>query len=285
MALPVELTARILTDTWASLTSTEEHVKTFATCSLISREWLDTIKEVYSMHSWTPLSYYEGRLYTIKSLSSISNPMLCRTLTFKVEFATMPQYVVVSGCEPAIEANRGVEILLRKLFCGPNLPRHATHIYINYLDDSRVHVPSFWIPPQITRLTILYHFRSWTVHWLDQQVFRHCHCLRSIVDRKVHHLSVMGATAELTRQLITPVSEWKCLSLLTIDSDVPAIDIPVSSRICVIRKSEDFRYEAVEFDFLRRVMFGNQYYRVYWYYRSSSGTSSYISAFARQRIS
>ncbi|PBK65606.1 hypothetical protein ARMSODRAFT_429998 [Armillaria solidipes] len=268
MSLPNELIARILTDTWASLTSTEEHIKTFTTCSLVSREWLDIIKDVNSTHSWIPLSYCRGQLYIIKSLSSISNPILCRTLTFRVDFAILPWYLARGyGCQPSVDANRGLESLLRKLFCGPNPPRHATHIYVDYLDHSRVHVPSFWIPPQITRLTILYRFRSWMVEWLDEEVFRSCGCVRSIVDRQVEHLSIMGATPEQTRGLITPLSEWRCLSFLTIDSDAPDIDIPFTSRIAVLRRSEDFRYEAVEPDFLRRVMFGNDYNQMLWFPR------------------
>ncbi|SJL01161.1 uncharacterized protein ARMOST_04479 [Armillaria ostoyae] len=259
MSLPVELIARILADTWASLTSTEEHIKTFATCSLVSREWFDIMKEVNSTHSWIPLAYNSGQLYTIKSLSSISNPILCRTLMFRVDYVAMPQRVVITRCEPSVEANKGIESLLRKLFYGPNPPRYATHIYVDYLDDSRVHTPSFWIPPQITRLTILYHFRSWTVDWLDKQDFHPCQCSRSTIDRQVDHLTIMGATPELTRGLITPLSEWKCLSFLTIDSDAPDIDIPSTSRISVLRRSEDFGYEVVEPDFLLRVMFGDQY--------------------------
>ncbi len=276
MSLPVELFTRILADTWASLTSTEEHIKTFTTCSLVSREWFDIIKEVNSTHSWIPLAYNSGQLYIIKSLSSISNPILCRTLTFRVDFVTLPWYLARDyGCQPSVDANRGLESLLRKLFCGPNPPRHATHIYVDYLDGSWVHIPNFWIPPQITRLTILYHFRSWIVGRLDEEVFRSCGCFRSIVDRQVEHLSIIGATPEQTRGLITPLSEWRCLSFLTIDSDAPDIDIPFTSRISVLRRREDFRHEAVEPDFLRRVMFGNDYNQMLWFPKSS--VLSYIS--------
>ncbi len=228
------------------------------------------------MHSWIPLSYNGGRLYSFKSLSSVSNPMLCRTLTFRVDYVAMPERVVFTRCEPSVEANKGIESLLRKLFYGPNPPLHATHIYVDYLDDSRVHVPSFWIPSQITRLTILYHFRSWTVDWLDKQDFHPCQCSRSTINREVEHLTIMGATPELTRGIVTPLSEWKCLSFLTIDSDAPDIKTQ-TSRISVLRRSEDFGYEAVKPDFLLRVMFGDQGSQGILYHRSYFGALSYIS--------
>ncbi|KAK0464637.1 uncharacterized protein EV420DRAFT_1055148 [Desarmillaria tabescens] len=120
MAPPVELIALILTDTWANLpASTEEHIKTFINCSLVSKQWATIMKEVNSMHSLIPFSYNGGQLYTIKSLSSTSNPMLCRTLTFRVNYVTTPQRLVLTGCEPSIVVNQGIESFLRKLFCGP----------------------------------------------------------------------------------------------------------------------------------------------------------------------
>ncbi|KAK0191615.1 hypothetical protein F5146DRAFT_1049577 [Armillaria mellea] len=268
MSFPGELIATILTDAWAGLNSTEEHIKTFKTCSLVSREWSDAIKEVHSVHSWIPLSYSGGQLYSVKSLSSISNPMLCRTLTFRVDYVAMPEHLERTRCELSVEANKGIESLLRKLFYSSSSPRYATHIYIDYLDDSRVHVPHFWIPPQITRLTILYHFRSWTVDWLDKQNFHSCQCSRSAIDRQVDHLTIMGATPELTRKLITPLSEWRCLSFLTVDTDAPDIDIPVTSQISVLKRSQDLEYEVVKPDFLLRVMFGDHYSRRIMYDRS-----------------
>ncbi|PBL01757.1 hypothetical protein ARMGADRAFT_227284 [Armillaria gallica] len=197
--------------------------------------------------------------------------MLCRTLTFRVDYVAMPQRVVFTRCEPSVEANKGIESLLRKLFYGPNPPRFATHVYVDYLDDSRVHVPSFWIPPQITRLTILYHFRSWTVDWLDGQDFHPCQCSRSTINRQVEHLTIMRATPELTRGTITPLSEWECHSFLTIDSDAPDIGIPSTSRISVLRRNEDFGIEVVEPDFLLRAMFGDQYSQGILYDRSYFG--------------
>ncbi len=257
MTPPAELIVRILTNTWVSLTSTEEHIKFFITCSLVSKHWAAIIKEVNSMHSLIPFSYNGGQLYTIKSLSSISNPMLCRTLTFRVNYVIMPQRLVITGCEPSVTVNRGIESVLRKLIRGPNTLRHGIHIYLDYLDDSQVHVPSFWIPPQITRLTIHYHYRSWMVDWLGQQHYRRCECEKTNVDRQVDCLSILAATPDLTKGLITPLSEWKCLSLLIIDSYVQDITIPVSPGISVIRRSDQFRYETVEPDLSCRVMFGD----------------------------
>ncbi|KAK0464638.1 uncharacterized protein EV420DRAFT_1517351, partial [Desarmillaria tabescens] len=252
MAPPVELIARILTDTWVNLpASTEEHIKTFMNCSLM-----------------IPFSYNGGQLYTIKSLSSTSNPMLCRTLTFRVNYVTTPQRLVLAGCEPSIVVNQGIETFLQKLFCGPDTPRHGTHIFVDYFDDSRVHVP--WIPPQITRLTIVYRYRSWISDWIETRRFRLCDCERSTVDHdQVDDLTILGATSELTRGLITPLNKWKCLSSLTIDSSVRDIGIPVSSRISVIRRSDGLRYETVEPNYACRVMFGDQYHRAYWFYMSS----------------
>ncbi len=147
VALLVELVTHILTDSWTDLTYTEDHIKTFRNLSLVSKQWAAIIKEVNSMHSLIPLSYNAGQLYTIKSLSSISNPLLCRTLTFRVEYVVMPQRVMIIACEPSIAVNKGIERILRKLFYGPNTPRHRIHIFVDYLDDSQVHIPSFWIPP------------------------------------------------------------------------------------------------------------------------------------------
>ncbi|KAK0227026.1 hypothetical protein EDD85DRAFT_156615 [Armillaria nabsnona] len=78
----------------------------------------------------------------------------------------------------------------------------------------------------------------------------------------------MGATPELTRGIITPLNEWKCLSFLTIDSDAPDIEIPSTSRMSVLRRNEDFGIEVVEPDFLLRVMFGDQYSQGILYDRS-----------------
>ncbi|KAK0448861.1 hypothetical protein EV421DRAFT_1900567 [Armillaria borealis] len=265
MTPPAELIVRILTNTWASLTSTEEHIKIFITCSLVSKHWAAIIKEVNSVHSLIPFSYNGGQLYIIKSLASISNPMLCRTLTFRVNYVIMPQRLVVTGCEPSVAVNRGIESVLRKLICGPNTLRHGTHIYLDYLDDSRVHVPSFWIPPQITRLTIHYYHRSWVVDWLVQQRhYRRCECEKTTVDRQVDRLSILAATPDLTKGLITPLSGWKCLSLLIIDSYVQDIAIPVSSEISVIRRSDQFRYETVEPDLSCRAMFGDHRTQAFW---------------------
>ncbi|KAK0244352.1 hypothetical protein EDD85DRAFT_195580 [Armillaria nabsnona] len=265
MALLVELITRILTDSWTDLTSTEDHIKTFRNLSLVSKQWAAIIKDVNSMHSMIPFSYNGGQLYTIKSLSSISNPLLCRTLTFRVEYVVMPQRVVVIKCEPSIAANKGIERILRKLFSGPNSPRHGIHIVVDYLDDSQVHIPSFWVPPQITRLTILYRYRSWVSDQLPERRSRSCDCERPIVDRRVEHLSIIGGTTDSPRGLMAPLNEWKCLSSLITDID---IDLPVSSGISVIKKNDPLQYETVEPDFACRVMFGSEYSRAHWIHRS-----------------
>ncbi|KAK0449225.1 hypothetical protein EV421DRAFT_1399537 [Armillaria borealis] len=265
MAPPVELITRILTDSWTDFTSTEEHIKTFRNLSLVSKQWSAIIKEVNSMHSMIPLSYNGGQLYTIKSLSSISNPLLSRTLTFRVEYVVMPQRVVIIVCEPSVAVNKGIEYILRKLFYGPNTPRHGVHIFVDYLDDSEVHIPSFWIPPQITQLTFLYRYRSWVFDRLPDRRSRYCDCERPAVDRRVEHLSITGGTSDLMRRLITPLNEWKCLSSLITDVD---IDLPVSSGISVIRQNGPWQYEMVEPDLAPRVMFGDQYSRAYWIHRT-----------------
>ncbi len=203
------------------------------------------------MHSMIPLSYNGGQLYTIKSLFSISNPLLCRSPTFRVEYVVMPQRVMIIACEPSIAVNKGIERILRKLFYGPNTPRHGIHIFVDYLDDSQVHIPSFWIPPQITRLTILYRHRSWVFDRMPDRRSRYCDCERPTVDRQVDRLSITGGTPDLTRGLITPLNEWKCLSSLITDID---IDLPVASGISVIKQNDPLQYETVEPDFARRVM-------------------------------
>ncbi len=276
MALLVELITRILTDSWTDLTSTEEHIKTFRNLSLVSKQWATIIKEVNSMHSIIPLSYNGGQLYTIKSLSSISNPLLCRSLTFRVEYVVMPQRVMIIACEPSIAANTGIESIHRKLFYGPNTPRHGIHIFVDYLDDSQVHIPSFWIPPQITRLTILYRYHSWVFDRMPDRRSRYCDCERPTVDRQVDRLSITRGTPDLTRGLITLLNEWKCLSSLITDID---IDLPVSSGISVIKQNDPLQYETVEPDFARCVMFGSEYSRAYWIHRSYIGVLSYLSVF------
>ncbi len=276
MALLVELITRILTDSWTDLTSTEEHIKTFRNLSLVSKQWATIIKEVNSMHSMIPLSYNGGQLYTIKSLSSISNPLLCRSPTFRVEYVVIPQRVMIIAYEPSIAVNKGIERILRKLFYGPNTPRHGIHIFVDYLDDSQVHIPSFWIPPQITRLTILYRYRSWVFDRMLDRRSRYCDCERPTVDRQVDRLSITGGTPDLTRGLITPLNEWKCLSSLITDID---IDLPVASGISVIKQNDPLQYETVEPDFARRVMFGSEYSRSFWIHRSYIGVLSYLSVF------
>lgn len=64
MTPPAELTICILTDIWASLTSTEEYTETLATRSPVSKQWDATvIEDVNSMHSLIPFLYSGGLLH------------------------------------------------------------------------------------------------------------------------------------------------------------------------------------------------------------------------------
>ncbi|KAK0240443.1 hypothetical protein EDD85DRAFT_488860 [Armillaria nabsnona] len=137
MPLPAELILLILSDLWAIQSSTDEHIETFTNCSLVSKQWSATMKDVNSTHSVIAFSYNARQLYTIPSMSAMSNPPLCRTITLRVDYMIMSQFLPKTKCGRSIVANKGIESILRKLFYGPNAPRNATHIYIDYLDDPR----------------------------------------------------------------------------------------------------------------------------------------------------
>ncbi|KAK0464534.1 uncharacterized protein EV420DRAFT_1516849 [Desarmillaria tabescens] len=248
MSPPVELISHVLAELWAYPLCTEERINAFTTCSLVSKQWSAVIKEVNSVHSWIPLSYNKGQLYTVKS-AHISNPMLCRTIT-----SCHKCYFWIKHANPSIAANRGVEFMFRRIFSDPNSPRHAIHLYLDYVDDHGVHIPSFWIPPQITQMTIVYHYPRWIVsYFLEQNHTVLCRCKKLAVDRRVSHLTVMGP-ARIVKPLIASRDEWQHLVLLTTNVD----NIPASSRTSVIRKSYDFPLQYVGDDYALQVMFGDQ---------------------------
>ncbi|KAK0451995.1 uncharacterized protein EV420DRAFT_1482337 [Desarmillaria tabescens] len=176
MALPSELISHILFELWSTQSSTNEYIQTFSACSLVSKQWSAIIKEINSTHLVTSLFYSGGYLYTIPSMSSMPHPLLCRTITFKVDCMLKPDDVQYAKCNPSITANRGTESVLRRLFNGPVTPPDGIHIYVYYLDDPQVHIPRFWLPLQTTRLTIVYHYRWWVfitlprpLHWTEFQ--------------------------------------------------------------------------------------------------------------------
>ncbi|KAK0441182.1 uncharacterized protein EV420DRAFT_1580807 [Desarmillaria tabescens] len=258
MTLPAELTSLILSDLWAIQSSTDEHTQTFANCSLVSKQWTAIMKEVNSTHTVIPFSYNAGQLYTIRSMSSMSNPLLCRTITLRVDYVIMPQLLLKARCSPSIAANNGIELILRKLFYGPNAPRNATHIYIDYLDDPQVHIPLFWIPRQIAKLTIIYHYRRWVPFgFRDECPFR-CQCNHPMVDRGVRQLCIMGSTSVIAHRLITPLTEWKCLTSLITAVRVSPAAIPVPLRDSLTQTSYDYRRQYVGPEFAPRVMFGER---------------------------
>ncbi|KAK0467723.1 uncharacterized protein EV420DRAFT_1501044, partial [Desarmillaria tabescens] len=112
MALPSELISCILFELWAIQSSTEDHIQTFSICSTVSKKWSAIIQDVNSTHSVVPFSYNGGYLYTIRSMSAIPKPLLCRTIIFKVDYVIRPSSLQNSGCEPSIIANRGIESML-----------------------------------------------------------------------------------------------------------------------------------------------------------------------------
>ncbi|SJL01368.1 uncharacterized protein ARMOST_04689 [Armillaria ostoyae] len=257
---PVEIISLILAELWASQSSIEEHIRIFLSCSLVSKKWSALIKEVNSTHSFIPFSYNAGQLYAIKSLSSISSATLCRTITFRIEYVTVPRLLRLTKCTPTIEANRGIENILRRIFRGPSQPSHATHIFVDYVDDPQVHIPRFWIPRQITHLTLVYHYRLWVCPSFRRRLQFHCGCERLPIDRHVSHLSVMGATPVIVQRLIAPLNEWQSLVSLTTDADV---GIPVALRESSIRRKYDFPIQDVHPDVGRLAMFGEQFNRAY----------------------
>ncbi len=81
MSIPPELVSEILFDLWSIQSTAKEHIQTFENCTLVSKYWSAIMKEVNSTHSIVPFSYNGGQLYTIRAMSSMSNPLLCRTIT------------------------------------------------------------------------------------------------------------------------------------------------------------------------------------------------------------
>lgn len=204
------------------------------------------------MHLVIPFTYTGGFLYTVRSIFAIPKPLLCRTITFKVDYMIVPNSLRYSGCGPSITANRGIESVLRRLFHRNNTPPDGIHIYVDYLDDPQVHIPRFWIPLQTTRLTIVYHRRRWVSSKFRSKWPFHCHCDQPIVARRVRRLCIMGCTAVIVTQLLAPLIEWKCLVSLTTDLEV---DIPVTSLTWAMY---DYPKQDVGQGFLSRVMFGEQ---------------------------
>ncbi|KAK0464245.1 uncharacterized protein EV420DRAFT_1637809 [Desarmillaria tabescens] len=259
MAAPVELVSLILTELWACPIYTEKRIDLFTTCNLVSRLWSAIMKEVTSTHLWIPFSYSKGHLYTVKPMHTISNAMLCRTITIWVEYMVMPQILYDTKCEPSIATNRAIESTLRRIFRGPNPPRDVTHIYVDFLDDPQVHIPHFWIPPQITHLTIIYHYRRWVAFNFRLDYPRPCACERLAIGKRVRHLTVMGATSVIVERLIAPLEEWKCLISLT--TNINEADISAASWISVVCKKYDFPFLDVRRDdYARRAMFGESWW-------------------------
>ncbi|KAK0455757.1 uncharacterized protein EV420DRAFT_1553042 [Desarmillaria tabescens] len=240
MAPPVELVSLILAELWAYPFTTEERINVYRTCNLISKQWSAIFKDVNSVHAWIPFSFDKAHLYTVR-------------------YVVMPQLLIWS--------NKGVESALRRIFCDPNAPRSATHIYINYLDDLQLHTPSFWIPPQITHLTIVYHYRRWVPRsFRDESFTFHCGCERLAVDRRVSHLTVMGAIPVIVKRLIAPRDEWRHLISLT--TDLNEAFVSASSQTSVICKRYGIPFQDVEVDYALHVMFGD---RSFWLYRPYHG--------------
>ncbi|KAK0455747.1 uncharacterized protein EV420DRAFT_1552982 [Desarmillaria tabescens] len=274
MAPPVELVSFILAELWAYPFTTEERINVYRTCNLISKQWSAIFKDVNSVHAWIPFSFDKAHLYTVRSMHIISNPMLCRTITFTVEYVVMPQLLIwYMTCGATVEANKRVESALRRIFCDPNRPRSATHIYVNYLDDLQLHTPSFWIPPQITHLTIVYHYRRWVPRSFRKESFTfHCVCERLAVDRRVSHLTVMGAIPAIVKRLIAPRDEWRHLVSLTTDLDETSVS--ASSQTSVVCKRYDIPFQDVGNDYALHVMFGD---RSFWLYRPYHGRLPLVS--------
>ncbi|KAK0448043.1 hypothetical protein EV421DRAFT_109954 [Armillaria borealis] len=158
-------------------------------------------------------------------MSSIPQPLLCRTVTFKVDYYKTKLYRGPnSGCSPSITTNRGIESVLRRLFYGPNTPSNGIHIYVHYLGDTQVHIPRFWLPLQATLLTIVYHYR-WRVP-IEFPRRIQCYCVPPTLTRRVRQLCVLGCADSIVMPLITPLTEWKCLTSLTTNVQ---LDIPVPS--------------------------------------------------------
>ncbi len=257
MALPSELISCILFELWSTPTSTHEYIQTFSMCSLVSKQWSAIIKEVNSTHLVIPLSYSGGYLYTIHSMTSIPQPLLCRTITFKVDYYIMKLYHVQNpGCRPSITTNRGIESMLQRLFYGPNTPPDGIHIYVHYLGDAQVHIPRFWLPLQATLLTIVYHYRWWVPIEFPRRI--QCQCVQPTLARRVRQLCILGCADSWVMPLITPLTEWKCLTSLTTNVQ---LDISVPSFTVT---TYDYPAEDMGTEYISRVMFGE---------REFSGTS------------
>ncbi|KAK0441164.1 uncharacterized protein EV420DRAFT_1752571 [Desarmillaria tabescens] len=216
------------------------------------------MKEVNSTHTVIPFSYNAGQLYTIRSMSSMPNPLLCCTITLRVDYVIMPRLLPKGRCGPSVMANKGIEFILRKLFHGTNAPRNATHIYVDYLDDPQVHIPLFWIPRQITKLTIIYHYRRWVPFDFRYENPIDCQCNRPMVDRGVRQLCIMGSTSVIAQRLITPLREWKCLASLITTVRVSPAAIPAPLRDSLTRTSYNYRKQYVGAKFALQAMFGER---------------------------
>ncbi|KAK0476690.1 hypothetical protein IW261DRAFT_1421426 [Armillaria novae-zelandiae] len=155
MTPPAELIARIPTNIWASLTSIEEYIKTFATCSVASKQWDAIITEVNSMHSLIPSSYSGGQSYTIK-----------------VNYVFLPQLgLATTGCEPSVAANRRIRIVRFVTFLKPrnSMAHSATfiHLYVTFNDGPS---PSGW--SALTSTTNL-KAKSFGMHTLGVRMHHH----------------------------------------------------------------------------------------------------------------
>ncbi|KAK0467781.1 uncharacterized protein EV420DRAFT_1501263 [Desarmillaria tabescens] len=272
MALPSELIYCILFELWAIQSSTEDYIQAFSICSTVSKQWSAIIKEVNSTHSVIPFDYSGGYLYTIRSMHTIPKPLLCRTITFKVDNLIMPWSIKNSGCEPSITANRGIESVLRKIFCGPISPPDGIHIFVDYLDDPQVHIPHFWVPLQTTHLTIVYHHRCWADVAFPNPYY--CQCIQPILSRRVSHLCIIGTTTFIVKSLITPINEWECL--VSLATDVLELDIPIPS---FTRKTYNYETLDIGSEFLSRVMFGERGFRSTLVPMQHLSTHTYIPMF------
>lgn len=171
----------------------------------------------------------------------------------------LPLLLVDMECEPSITSNKGIASLLRKIFCGSTTPTNTTHIYVDHLDDPQVHIPRFWIPRQITHLTIVYHYRRWVPYRFRYGYPCACICNQPAVGQQIIQLSVMGATTVIVRRLMTPLNKWKCLASLITDAEFLDSDIPVTLRDAFTRRRHKYPVqEAVGPEFVRCVMFGER---------------------------
>ncbi|KAK0497816.1 hypothetical protein EDD18DRAFT_1159480, partial [Armillaria luteobubalina] len=169
--------------------------------------------------------------------------------------------------------------MLRRIFHNPNPPMHATHIYVEYVDDSQIHIPCFRVPRQITRLTIIYHYRHCVGMNFREQYPRYCLCRNRIIQPRVQHLTIMGATPVIVKCLINPIKRWRSLCSLTTDADMLA----VFSSISYIKKSYDFPGQEIGIDFVHHCMFGerrkSEVFYLRWYFCPRFSLDHYIPMF------